>query len=272
MILINKMKDFKIYRTPTFLPTKMENKKKGCAVLLFTPNYESSKKLMNHPLFVNKLRYQSYWMQRDVSYLVSSKGIIDDSEEEIEESYLTEMTASERNKLPDSAFGLHEKRKYPLDTEKHVRSAIKFFNYVDKKDEEELAKNIIKAMKKFNITDVNVGDNNRFSKYYKSTNENSFETIICSECGSTDIEITESEFKCNKCNYTWDIPYNEDAQVNPFNLTCNCGSTDLRLQGNTFICNECGSIVSELREGSFAKANRPIHLGAPKTQEEHLWI
>lgn len=255
MILINKMKDFKIYRTPTFLPTKMENKKKGCAVLLFTPNYESSKKLMNHPLFVNKLRYQSYWMQRDVSYLVSSKGIIDDSEEEIEESYLTEMTASERNKLPDSAFGLPEKRKYPLDTEKHVRSAIKFFNYVDKKDEEELAKNIIKAMKKFNITDVNVGDNNRFSKYYKSTNENSFETIVCSECGSTDIEVTESEFKCNKCNYTWDIPYNEDVQVNPFNLTCNCGSTDLRLQGNTFICNECGSIVSELREGSFAKAN-----------------
>ena len=56
MILIDKMKDFKIYKVPTFLPTLTENKKKKCAALLLTPNYESSKKMMTHPLFVNKLR------------------------------------------------------------------------------------------------------------------------------------------------------------------------------------------------------------------------
>ena len=255
MILIDKMKDFKIYKVPTFLPTLTENKKKKCAALLLTPNYESSKKMMTHPLFVNKLRYQSYWMQRDVSYLISSKGVIDTEidEEEVEESYISEMTSAERNKLPDSAFGVPSKRKFPLDTEAHVRSAIKFFNYVDKEDEEELARNIIKAMKKFNITDVRVGKNNRFSKYYKSTNE-SAATIICSECGSTNVEIGEDTFTCNDCKFTWDIPIQE-VTVNPFNLTCKCGSQNLRLQGNSFICNECGTIVSELREDSFAKIN-----------------
>lgn len=253
MILIDKMKDLKIYKVPTFLPTKIDNKKKNCSVLLLTPNYQSSVKLMKHPMFVNKLRYESYWMQRDVSYLINSKGIIeDDTEDEIEESYIMEMSSSERNKLPDSAFGVPSKRKFPLDTEKHVRSAIKFFNYVDKEDEEELAKNIIKAMKKFNITDIKVGKNNRFSKYYTSINE-SADTIVCSECGSSDIEVTDTEYKCKNCNFTWDIPLNEDINTNPYNLTCKCGSNNLRLQGNTFICNKCGNIVSEMKEDTFAK-------------------
>ena len=253
MILIDKMKDFKIYKVPTFLPTLTENKKKKCATLLLTPNYESSKKMMTHPLFINKLRYQSYWMQRDVSYLISSKGIIDTEadEEEVEESYVLEMSSAERNKLPDSAFGIPSKRKYPLDTEAHVRSAIKFFNYCDKEDEAELARNIIKAMKKFNITDVKVGKNNRFSKYYQSTNE-SVATIVCLECGSSDIEVGETSYTCNKCNYSWDIPI-EEVTVNPYNLTCKCGSQDLRLQGSSFICNECGNIVSELREDSYSR-------------------
>ena len=255
MILIDKMKDLKIYKVPTFLPTKIDDKKKNCSILLLTPNYQSSVKLMKHPMFVNKLRYQSYWMQRDVSYLINSKGVIsDDTEDEIEEAYIVEMSSAERNKLPDSAFGVPSKRKFPLDTEKHVRSAIKFFNYVDKEDEEELARNIIKAMKKFNITDVKVGKNNRFSKYYKSTNE-SVDTIICSECGSSDIEVSDTMYKCNNCNFTWDIPLNEDINTNPYNLTCKCGSNNLRLQGNTFICNECGSIVSEMKEDTYAKVS-----------------
>jgi hypothetical protein len=217
MILIDKMKDLKIYRTATFLPTKIDNKKKKCAVLLFTPNYESSKKLMTHPLFVNKLRYQSYWMQRDASYLISSKGIIeDDIDNEVEESYILEMSAAERNKLPDSAFGIPSKRKYPLDTEAHVRSAIKFFNYVDKEDEAELARNIIKAMKKFNITDVKVGEKNRFSKYYKNTNESVEQFVYCTECGSNNIDITDNQYKCINCGFTWDIPINESIDTNPF--------------------------------------------------------
>lgn len=78
------------------------------------------------------------------------------------------LTSKERNNLDNKTFGIPSLKKYPLNDESHVRSAIQMFNHVDKKHEAELAKNIKKAMKKFNITDVQVSDKNRFSKYYKS--------------------------------------------------------------------------------------------------------
>ena len=178
MILIDEMKNMKIYRQKTFLPTKKGNKKSGSAILLLTPNYESSHKLMNHPLFMNIRRYMSYYLERDVSFYIGSKEV-----EELEEGVLLNsyeeldnfVLETKRSELPDSAFGVPSKRKFPLDTEAHVRSAIKFFNYVDPEDEAELARRIKAAMKKFGINDVNVSEKNRFSKYYhpkkKSTNE-----------------------------------------------------------------------------------------------------
>lgn len=170
MIFIDQMKNFKIYRTKTFLPTKKEDKKKGSAILLLTPNYESSKKVMNSNLFVNNRRYESYYIEKDVSYYIDGKFT-----REIEESKLIDESReldicleAKRSELDDSEFGVPSKRKFPLDTEKHVRSAVKFFNYVDPEDEELLAENIIKALKKFNIKDINVSEKNRFYKYYQS--------------------------------------------------------------------------------------------------------
>ena len=64
-------------------------------------------------------------------------------------------------------FGLPDKKKYPMPDAEHVKYAIKFFNYVDKEDEEELAKNINKRIKDLGVTDINVGDSNRFKKYFK---------------------------------------------------------------------------------------------------------
>lgn len=73
-----------------------------------------------------------------------------------------------RSDIPTDQFGIPEERKYPLDTEAHVLSAIKFFNYVSDKYEEELARNIIKKIKEYNMEDkVHVGEKNRFSKYWK---------------------------------------------------------------------------------------------------------
>ena len=171
MIFIEKMKNFRIYKCESFLPVIKNNKKKGSAILLMSPNYNSSNKLMNNKMFVNSNRFASYYLEKDVSYYIGSKVIEDIDEsaiinEQLEIDEILEET--KRSELPDSAFGVPSKRKFPLDTEAHVRSAIKFFNYVDPEDEEELAKNILKAMKKFNITDVHVSDKNRFSKYYKN--------------------------------------------------------------------------------------------------------
>lgn len=86
---------------------------------------------------------------------------------DIKESYIYEskLTTKSRNNLEDKEYGLPDERKYPLNDESHVRSAIRFFNYVDEDKEKELARNILKKIEEYHMK-VNVGKNNRFSKYY----------------------------------------------------------------------------------------------------------
>lgn len=78
------------------------------------------------------------------------------------------LTAEERKNIPDKEYGLPKKRKYPMPDKKHVRAAIRFFNYVEKEDEAELARNINKRAKALGMVDeITVGSDNRFSKYWK---------------------------------------------------------------------------------------------------------
>lgn len=72
-------------------------------------------------------------------------------------------------KSEDMKYGLPEKKAYPMPDRKHVLSAIKFFNYVSPKDEEALAKAILARMEEYGISEVNVGPDNRFGKYYEKT-------------------------------------------------------------------------------------------------------
>ena len=64
-------------------------------------------------------------------------------------------------------YGVPEQKKFPLPDADHVRSAIRFFNYVTPSHEEELARAIIRRMKEYGMSFDNftVGDNNRFKKY-----------------------------------------------------------------------------------------------------------
>lgn len=64
-------------------------------------------------------------------------------------------------------YAFPEQRKFPLTDRAHVLSAIKFFNYVDPKDEKILARAILKRMRELGMTEVNVGETNRFAKYYR---------------------------------------------------------------------------------------------------------
>ena len=186
MIFLDKVKNMRIYKTQLYLPTLKEDKKKSSLIFLLSPNYNASNKLMNSSMFVNKLRYQSYYLEKDLAYYIDKKTIEEDKldMEEVNEAYEF-LSETKRSELPDSAFGVPSKRKFPLDTEAHVRSAIKFFNYVDPEDEAELARRIKAAMKKFNITDVHVSEENRFSKYYKNpVNESmmNFAPGVCPIC------------------------------------------------------------------------------------------
>lgn len=71
-----------------------------------------------------------------------------------------------QEELAKRKYALPEQRKFPLPDRDHVLSAIKFFNYVDPGDEQRLANAILKRMRELGITDVNVGNSNRFKKYY----------------------------------------------------------------------------------------------------------
>ena len=81
------------------------------------------------------------------------------SESKNQNTYILELdkvmineAATKRSELPDSAFGIPEDRKYPLDTEKHVRSAIKLFGHAEESKKKSLARRIKAAAKKYDIT------------------------------------------------------------------------------------------------------------------------
>ena len=76
----------------------------------------------------------------------------------------TELTPEE---LAKRHYAFPEQRKFPLPDRAHILSAIKFFNYVDPKDERHLANAILQRMRELGVTNVYVGPNNRFGKYYK---------------------------------------------------------------------------------------------------------
>lgn len=76
-------------------------------------------------------------------------------------------TALSEGEVARRRYAFPEKRKFPLTDKAHVLSAIRFFNYVDPKDEKHLAEAILKRMKELGMTEANVGKSNRFLKYYE---------------------------------------------------------------------------------------------------------
>lgn len=64
-------------------------------------------------------------------------------------------------------YAFPEARRFPLTDREKVLSAIRFFNYAKPSEEETLAKAILKRMRELGMEEANVGQGNRFRKYYK---------------------------------------------------------------------------------------------------------
>lgn len=54
------------------------------------------------------------------------------------------LDTEERRELPDSAFGLPERREYPMPDAEHVRAAETYFRYCPEELKPELARNILR--------------------------------------------------------------------------------------------------------------------------------
>lgn len=69
--------------------------------------------------------------------------------------------------LPNQKYAIPNLKKYPLPDKAHVKSAIKFFNYVSPRYEKTLAYAILKRMDEYGMSfdDMTIGDENRFKKY-----------------------------------------------------------------------------------------------------------
>lgn len=76
MILIDEMKPLRLYKRPFHLPVNLKNKRKGSATFLLTPNYESSKKLLNNPILINRNYYEAYYLEKAVTYFINNEGYV----------------------------------------------------------------------------------------------------------------------------------------------------------------------------------------------------
>ena len=75
------------------------------------------------------------------------------------------LTSEDRNKMQDKTFGLPEERKFPLNDEKHVMSAITYFRTCHPNKRKELAGHINSAIRKFHMS-PKVSVDNPFYDYY----------------------------------------------------------------------------------------------------------
>lgn len=74
MLYLDDLKYMKLYKKQFYLPINLSNKKTGSAVMLLTPNHESSLQLMNNKFAINKNRsYQSYYIEKDIMYTVQNE-------------------------------------------------------------------------------------------------------------------------------------------------------------------------------------------------------
>ena len=128
-------------------------------------------------------------------------------------------------------FGIPELKKYPMPDKDHVLAAIRMFNHVDKEHEKQLAANIKKKMKEYNISNDSIGEKNRLYNYI---NENQYiqdETPICEE------EITDFT------NIL--LMLNEHIQNRPITGILESDNTDLldSLQNQKYISEKAKNIL-----------------------------
>lgn len=77
------------------------------------------------------------------------------------------LSETKRSELPDSQFGIPEDGKFPLDSKKHVVSAIRLFGHADESKKKALAKRIKSAAQKYG---VEIPKDSQVDKYLSESN------------------------------------------------------------------------------------------------------
>lgn len=75
-INIDKVKPFRLLKTPFFTPFNKKDKRHGSAIFLMTKSIEQSKQLIEHPLISNLNMFNSYFLEWNAMYLLKPSRII----------------------------------------------------------------------------------------------------------------------------------------------------------------------------------------------------
>lgn len=89
-INIDKVKPFRLVRTPFFTPFNLKDKRHGSAIYLLTKDRTQSERLMVHEMLANLNMFQSYYLEWNALYLING-GKITNKELDIEESYISNV-------------------------------------------------------------------------------------------------------------------------------------------------------------------------------------
>lgn len=152
-------------------------------------------------------------------------------------------------KFPDDCYGLPERKAYPMPDEEHVRSAIKFFNYVKADEEKELANAINANIQKFKITNINVGKKNRFKKYYRPVIENISLSDILKSMEDYTTEVTSDAFKTLAPDLQYRIYDKGKGLVRMMIVRLNNDDADEELKNPSYkdqILNGCYNALAEI--------------------------
>ena len=78
MFFLDELQNLKIYRKKFLLPIDDKDKRYHSLAMLMTPSYESSNKMMNHPLFQNKY-FNSYYTERAALYYIDGTNVVSEA-------------------------------------------------------------------------------------------------------------------------------------------------------------------------------------------------
>lgn len=74
MVILDDLKNLKIYKKKFFLPIDENDKKHNSLILLLTPNSKSSIDLLKSGIFINRRYFESYYFEKNVIRYINSEG------------------------------------------------------------------------------------------------------------------------------------------------------------------------------------------------------
>lgn len=169
MITIEEMKNSFLYKKPFYAPFNDKDKKKGSMIFLLTKSFNSSLELMRNNFMINRRYFESYYIEKDITYYITQEGFLVDSDT-----------------LPYNIIS--ESAKEFLKDPSHYVHALELDNFECTNINESLEDDI------FNIHDMNIKDN-ILPGFLSSVEKESIKKMI----------INKGQFYFNKISRNWSV-------------------------------------------------------------------